>query len=254
MAELANREKIRDELVPVLKALIEDVLSGVGGSGCRLEAAVLFGSATGGNFIPGKSDINIFMVFDKVGIELLVSLRGIFNRHFKKLKSRPVVVDREFVEHSTDVFPMEFLEWRDHSVVIFGDDPLRDIDISLDNLRHQVEENLRGKRLRLIQSYFEMDTRRNRLQPFLEETLPNFLTVFRNILRLIGKTPVSDAVALIEAVQNEAGVELTTIRRLQQMKVDKVKMNKAELDILFRGYIEELKKLTEFVDAFVVNE
>lgn len=254
MAELANKEKIRSELQPLLRALLDDVQKGIANTGCRLEAAVLFGSAAAGNFIPGKSDVNTFMVFDCLGIELLTALRDIFNRHFKKLKARPVVLDREFIQHSTDVFPMEFLEWRERSVVFFGEDPLRDIDISLKNLRWEVEENLRGKRLRLIQSYFEMDSRRKRLQPFLEDTLPNFLTVFRNILRLMGKPPVIDAIPLIDSVQNETGVDLSTIKRLQQIKADKVKMNKIELDILFKGYVEELQKLTEFVDAFVVNE
>ncbi len=248
MAELRNKDKIRSELVPVIQALIDDTFSAAQKAGRSLRAAVMFGSVTGKDFIPGKSDVNIFMVFDATDINLLDALRPVFDRHFKKLKARPVVVDSDFVGNSSDVFPMEFLEWKERSLAVFGENPLDAIEISFANLRHQIEENIRGKRLRLVQSYFEIGPKPAKLQPFIEETLPNFLAVFGNIVRLAGRTPQRDAGLLFDEVERVSGVTLKSIRELQNVKKGRTRLREDELKRLFEGYIAELKQLILYVD------
>lgn len=250
MAELKDREKIRQELVPTLSSLLDDTLGAATETGCVLKSVVLFGSAIGKHYVPGKSDVNIFMVFDHTDLELLKQLRNVFNKYAKKLKGRPIVVDTEFVIHSVDVFPMEFYEWRDRSRVIYGENPLKNIEISRDNLRLQIEENLRGKRMKMVQAFFDMDPRKKHLQPFLEDTLPNFITVLRNILRLLGEPENRDTFSLIDAVEEKSGVSLSKMKRLQRMKVDEVKVGTKELEITFNGYLEELDGLTRFVDGY----
>jgi len=250
MAALKNTDRIRAEAAPVLESLIGDTLSAAGGAGRTLQAAVVFGSATGKHYIHGKSDINIFMVFDKVDMTLLKALTPVFNRNFKKLRARPVVVDSEFIDSSTDVFPMEFLEWKEGSVAVYGDNPLDSAEISQQNLRLEIEENLRGKRLRLIQSYFEIGGGPAQFRRFLDGTLPNFTTVFRNILRLTGTAPERDPDALMKAVEDKTGVKLDAFRRLLNCKRQGGKLSGAEIDSLFSGYIEELDALTRFIDGF----
>lgn len=250
MAELKDREKIRQELVPTLSSLLDDTLTAAGDAGCSLKSAALFGSAIGKHYVPGKSDVNIVLIFDSVGIELLKSLRDVFKKYVKKLKGRPVVVDLEFITDSVDVFPMEFYEWRDRSRVIYGENLLANVEISPENLRLQIEENLRGKRMKMAQAFFDMDPKKKQLQPFLEETLPNFITVLRNVLRLMGEPANRDAFGLIDAVEEKAGVSLSRMKRLQRMKVDEVKLGAQELEITFGGYMDELKELIVFVDKF----
>jgi len=250
MATMKNADKVRKEVAPLLEALLEDTLKAAAGAGRSLTAAVLFGSATGRHYTQGKSDINTFMVFDQADMPLLKALLPVFNRHFKKLRARPIVVDAEFIADSTDVFPMEFLEWKEGSVAFHGDNPLDAVEISRQNLRLEIEENLRGKGLRLIQSYFEVGGNPARFRSFLESTLPNFMTAFRNILRLAGETPERDPDALMRAVESKSGVKLDSFRGLLQSKKHSGKLSGAELDSLFRGYVEELEALTRYIDAF----
>ena len=250
MAKLENEEKIRKELAPVLSSLIDDTLKAGGVAGLELESAVLFGSAVGKSYVPKKSDVNIFMVFDRTDVALLKELTPIFRRYYKKLKAYPVVIDRDFIENSRDVFPMEFLEWKERSVVFFGKDPLEGVDISLDNLRLQIEENLRGKRMKLIQSFFDLDPKRGKLQEFIEDTLPNFLTVLRNILRLMCETPHRETQAVLDTVEEKTGVSLTNMRRFYCMKTDGVKIDRQESEILFKGMLDELAELTKVIDRF----
>jgi predicted nucleotidyltransferase len=250
MANLKNSEKIRPELVPILSALTDDASRAAAAAGRSLVAAALFGSATGPRYRPGKSDVNVFLVFDQVDMALLKALLPVFNRHLKKLRSRPVVVDSEFMFDASDTFPMEFLEWKESSISFFGTSPLDAADISRQNLRLEIEENLRGKRLRLVQSYFEVGGNAARFLEFLESTLPNFLTVFRNVLRLAGDAPEYEPEKLMKAIELRTGIDLTGFRRLIQSKACMMKITAGELDTVFHAYLEELDKITEYIDSF----
>lgn len=250
MAELLDRDKIRPEIAPTLASLVDDTLAAAGRAGARLLSATLFGSAIGKRYVHGKSDVNIFMVFEKVEISLLKELRDVFNKYQKKLRSRPVVVDMEFIKNSADVFPMEFFEWRDRSRVIYGENLLAGMEISKKNLRLQIEENLRGKRMRMTQAFFEMDPRKKHLQSYLEDTLPNYITTLRNILRLMDEAENRDAFGLIDAVEEKSGVTLSIMKRLQRMKTDGVKIGAKEAELTFAGYLEELGALAGFIDSY----
>jgi hypothetical protein len=174
----------------------------------------------------------------------------VFNRHLKKLRARPVVIDSEFMFDASDVFPMEFLEWKESSIAFHGENPLNGLEISKQNLRLEIEENLRGKGLRLTQSYFEVGGNTNQFRDFLESTLPNFLTVFRNILRLAGQAPEYDPEKLMKAVEMLTGIDMTGFRRLIQSRAGAMKLTAGELETVFHAYLEELDKITEYTDSF----
>ncbi len=250
MANLKNSDKIKPDVLGALDALTDDVLRAVSAMGRSLVAGVLFGSATGPRYRPGKSDINVFMVFDRVDMALLKALLPVFNRNLRKLRSRPVVVDSEFMYDATDVFPMEFLEWKESSIAFYGTSPLDSVDISRQNLRLEIEENLRGKRLRLVQSYFEVGGNAAQFRGFLEGTLPNFLTVMRNVLRMAGEAPEYDPEKLIKAIGLLTGIDLTGFKRLLQSKTGALKLTAGELETVFHAYLEELEKITEYVDSY----
>ena len=251
MAELLNKDRIKNVLHPILQPLLDDTLAAA--SGATLQSAVLYGSAVNADYAHGRSDINVYFVFDRVDLPLLKSLRDVFKKHYKKMRSNPVTLDEEYIKDSTDVFPMEFLEWKEQSVVIYGTDPLHAMDISPENLRLQIEQNLRGKRLRLIQSFFEMDPRKNQLLPFLLSTLPNFVVVARNILRLLDAAVTSDKLGMISALERKACLELKAFKRLLLIKKDKMRLGAEEAEIMFKQFLGEIDSLIAFIDKYIAG-
>lgn len=250
MADLVNKNNLKPEIAPTLEALLEDVVSAVAPSGASVVSAVLYGSAATKDYVPGKSDINVYIVFDRIDLPLLQALRPVYAKYFKKLKSNPVTLDDEYITDSQDVFPMEFLEWKEKSVVFFGEDPLSGLNISGENLRLQIEQNLRGKKLRLIQSYFEMDPKRRQLQPFLLGTLPNFIVVARNVLRLLDAAVASDIYTMLGALERLSAIEMPTFKRLVRIKYENLKVGDAEIEIMFKDFIAEIDRLIIFIDKF----
>lgn len=247
---ISNEEKLRASLVPILKNLIDDALIAADKTGCSLLSAALYGSAVGEDFVEKKSDINVLLVFDKIDLDLLNALRGVFKKHLPKLKARPVVIDREYIGGSADVFPMEFLEWKERNILIYGEDLLTGIDISLENLRLEIEENLRGKKLRLVQSYFEIQPGKGRIQDFIEATMPNFIVAFRNLLRLCNVPIPGDTKDVFREVGELAGTRLSNFNRLFHIKSQGIRIKPPETELLFKGYLQEIDSVIEFVDRF----
>ncbi len=252
MTATINVDRIRPELAGPVRDLVSRVVQTANSTGRHLCSCVMYGSAVGRGYRAGKSDVNLLFVFDSTDMELLNNLRGIFRKSLKVMKSLPVVVDVDFMKNSTDVFPMEFLEWKERSLLVFGEDFLGGLNISQDNLRYQIEENLRGKGMRVAQGVLGMAPVKGSSQRFLESTLPNFLTVIRNILRLTGNTPDPDLepAALITLAAQKTGVSLDSLKKIAAIRAAGSKVPQPEIDGLYDNYLRELKVLTAFVDSY----
>lgn len=59
---------------------------------------------------------------------------------------------RSELESSLDVFPLEFLDMKRDRALLFGDDLLAHMEVSVQNVRHQVEYLLRSSLLQLRQT------------------------------------------------------------------------------------------------------
>src|SRR3990170_7828080 len=70
-------------------------------------------------------------------------------RRFKKLKKIPFLFTKEELMDGVDVFPIEFLNIRQHHKILYGEDFLKDIQISKKDLRHQLEFEFRSKLIHL---------------------------------------------------------------------------------------------------------
>ena len=62
----------------------------------------------------------------------------------KKRFSRPLFMDREYIERSLDSFPIEFLEHEGCYAVLYGEDVLADLHIDPPDLRLQIERSSRA--------------------------------------------------------------------------------------------------------------
>src|SRR5437667_194921 len=70
--------------------------------------------------------------------------------------STPLFMTKEYVLHSTDVFPIEFTEIKERHRIIFGEDIFKDLDIPFKDMRLLCEQQIKGKLLHLRQAYLEI--------------------------------------------------------------------------------------------------
>ena len=121
--------------------------------GDRLLGAVLYGSAAAGDFHPDHSDVNVAFTFRTLGAPELEALRPLHDSWSKRRVTRPLLMSRETLDRSLDVFPLEYLLIREHHETLFGEDHFRGLVIDLGELRDQVERTLRAQEMGLAWTY-----------------------------------------------------------------------------------------------------
>ena len=87
-------------------------------------SALLYGSAARGDYIAGRSDINLLLVLDDPSPGRLRALAPAFATWRKATAEPPLLISRAEWDRASDVFPIEITDMRAGYRVLRGADPL----------------------------------------------------------------------------------------------------------------------------------
>jgi len=185
-------QMIKSEFLPSLQKLF----------GSNLKSVLLYGSAARGNFRKGISDVNILVLTETPDPESIMQLGKSASRIIRNKKlSLHFLTEKEF-QNSSDVFPMEYYDIKQAHVLLWGEDTLSGLILTPENLRHQVEERLRGSVNALRQAMLASQGRDKLLAGVLSEWYGSQTALFRGILRLLNREEIPEQPH--ELVQNVA--------------------------------------------------
>lgn len=217
--------------------------------GDDLVSLVLYGSAAGPDFVPGRSNLNFLVVLKRVTPEALRKSLPLYRDWQRQRIATPLFVDPEFLRSSRDVFPIEFLEMQAQHRLLAGQDILLDLKISPQNLRLQCEEELKGKLLNLRASYLETGGRTEAIEELMVNSLKSFLIVTKHLLRLQGLTPAREFLEVLNQAESLFGVSLETMRDVHSMRLGALRLDKSQAHAMFARYLSELEALASQADA-----
>ncbi|OQX87303.1 MAG: hypothetical protein B6D55_03880 [Candidatus Omnitrophica bacterium 4484_70.2] len=103
------RPEVRKKVVPYLKELLKI-------HGKNIISINLYGSATGKDFSPKTSDINLLVVFHQLPFEVLEKSLKLVSWGIDRKISCPLFLTLEHIRTSQDVFPIEFLEMKENHI------------------------------------------------------------------------------------------------------------------------------------------
>src|ERR1035438_2700641 len=115
-------------------------------AGSNLESVLLFGSAVSGDFHPGLSNLNLLCVLRDCSFAALQALAPVAKWWERQKQLAPLCMTRKELARSTDVFTIELLDMQQHHRVLFGEDVVQGLRISMHVHRVQVEYELRLRR------------------------------------------------------------------------------------------------------------
>ncbi len=118
--------KIPDQPQDIFVPLTQDYLQVFGKD---LISLMLYGSAAGGSYVKGKSDINILVVLTPEGINRLEDGFALVKNWRKRNVAVPLVMTKEFIASSLDSYPIEFLNMKNNSVLIYGENVLEPLNL-----------------------------------------------------------------------------------------------------------------------------
>jgi len=75
-------------------------------------SAILYGSAARGDFVPGRSDLNLMLIVDDLSPRALAALSAPFAAWRESGYEPPLVIGRPEWQRASDVFPIEISDMR----------------------------------------------------------------------------------------------------------------------------------------------
>ena len=236
-------EKVR-KLLEKFKAEAEKEL------GANLKSILVYGSLARGEFISGKSDINLLLVLEKVELGSLIKIGRMMRRYRAHRFATPIVVDEQYLKRSLDVFPIEFEEMKRHHLLLFGEDYISRLEVSRSHLRLQLERELKQNLLwlrELIISHPGFS--RNFLQALLNAS--RSLSAQLRALQLLKKE--LEGKEIIIALRELTGADFPALSWLVSLRQAPKLPKKSEVVNIMPALLEELEHLVRWVDQLEIE-
>ena len=160
----------------------------------------------------------------------------------------PLFLTQDYINRSTDIFPIEFLDMQENYQLLYGQDVLSGIHIDTKNLRFQCEQELKVKLLNLKQAYLRICRNKAALRSLLFQAFTSVLHISRNLLRLKNKKLVYQKLEMIKELGREFGIEQGLWEKILAAKLNQLKLNAKETEDLFMSFTAQLEKLVDAVD------
>ena len=214
-------------------------------------SAVLYGSAARGDFVRGRSDLNLILITDDLSAARLSGLGGALATWRKSGYEPPLVILRSEWARATDVFPIEITDMRCGYEVLRGPDPMAGLQVAASDLRRALEREFRGKLLRLRQGYMAAGGDPVSLGLLAERSSGTFLVLLRALLVLLGRpvpTEPAEVAAAAAAAMGMDGEPLLNVIRRRAERGWRCPPGE------FEAYLDAVARATTFLDQLQLGD
>ncbi len=216
-----------------------------------LKSVILFGSAAAGDHSGKPSDYNVLVVTEDLGIDTLNILSKTAAAWSKAGNPAPMLFTEERLTQATDVFPIELLDIRECHKVLYGEDLVEGLEIDTKNLRLEIEHELRGKLIRLRQSYLLTQGKPKAVADLMTQSLSTFLVLFRAALRLFEDQIPQKKFAALEKLATHLEFDEAVFQTVQDLKDGTQKAKDVAVGALFNTYLKTIECVIDAVDTYI---
>jgi predicted nucleotidyltransferase len=214
-------------------------------------SAVLYGSAARGDYVKGRSDVNLMVIAETAGFSLLRALGPALRRWRAASYEPPLLFTRAEWERATDVFPIEITDMKHGYELLRGSDPITQVRVNPADLRQALEGEFRGKLMRMRQAYATFGDEEKDLTPLALSSLSSILVLFRAMLSLDACGADGSAAGAVEAAARvadfppEALLEIVRNRDAGNWRCSSA---------TFEGYVTAVARAAHHVDQLQTGE
>lgn len=229
-------------LVPVREKLGENFLSGY-----------ITGGALNEGFDPTQRHINVLVIAQDLPTAKLDAISGGLPTSTKPPHIDPLFMTMQQLQRSLDVFPIEWFDMKERHWVLEGVDSLETLEVPQTYLRLQVEQELRGKHLRLVQEYLTGAAHPERLHAALARLASGFHTLFRALIRLHGEAAPPSLDRTISRVAELYDLDSTALGGAHRMRAQRRHSGADDTRATYRAFLAQVERLVAAVDGLRVS-
>lgn len=214
--------------------------------GARLVSLVVFGSAARRN---ATDSVDTLVICDRADAGLIGTLAGVSRAWIKGGHPAPLVFSESEWRDSTDAFAIEFLDVKAHHKVLAGRDPWAGVTIADEDVRRQLEHELRGKVIRVRQAVLAASGNSRALGQAITGSVAGFLTMLRALLRVSGEAAPAERTALVAAAAARVGFDAGPVTAIALAARDRKAPKLTPGDPQVAGYLNAVTRTAEYVNT-----
>lgn len=220
-------------------------------AGQNLQNIVLYGSAADGEYQADFSNLNLLCILRETSFSNLSAISPVVEWWRSKKNPAPLVMTREELEHSADVFSIELLDMQHRHRVLFGDDVMAALQIPLSLHRVQLEYELREKLILLRQRLLETGDNDRALWELLLGSVSAFGTLFRHALLALGDAAPHSKREAIQILATKIPFEPSAFLQLLDIRDHKAERRQFDAKDVFTRYLAAVQHVTSAVDTML---
>lgn len=218
-------------------------------AGTNVVSVVLYGSAAEGEFHPDYSDLNLMCVLRDVSLASLSKTAGVISWWRGKRHHPPLMLTSGELNASADVFSIEFSDMKQRYRVLYGEDPLRDLNVPMTLHRAQLEYELREKLLLLRQHLLLAGADEKQLWEVMLHSLSSFTTLFRHVLLEMGETGRKHSREAVAELSKKLSFDDSAFLQLLDVRARKSDRSRLRATDVAARYLEAVTTVATAVDG-----
>ena len=216
--------------------------------GDELVSVVVYGSAARDDFHENFSDVNLLVVLRELTLATLPALSEVLRWWSRELKLRPpLVMTRQELEESADVFAIELLDIQRAHRTLSGADIVADIAVPMNLHRVQVEHELRTTLLRLRHHLLLAGDNPEELRAVLAKSITSVLTLLRHALTAAGKSVDHNHASVVQGSREVFGIDVAPLQAVLDLRVSS--RQPEDLHGLYHAYMSAIQTVAHELDV-----
>jgi len=214
-----------------------------------VHAIILYGSLARGDYLEGRSNINILMVCEHLTLDLMKRFSTLNRQWSKERIVTPLMFAWKELGPFFENFPLEFFEIRDQHILLAGKDPFPELHIPGQNLRQECEREIRGNLLRVRQQFVESKGNAEGIHALLPISLTTLIPCLRGLYRMLGESSKGTPDAILDRTASVLELDPTAFHEVWLLKRGQSTPGKHDFPNLLDRYLGALSALIDKVEA-----
>jgi len=220
-------------------------------AGPNLESVVLYGSAVGGDYDPDYSNINLMIVLKETALAKLRALSPVVEEWVEKKRNAPLLITRDELERSADVFAIELMDMKSQHRVLFGPDFVASLQIPMQLHRAQLEYELREKLILLRQRLLIEARNEKRTWELMLRSVSAFATLFRHAVIAQGQPVPATKRDAVKALASSLGFDASPFEHLLDIREHRAERKQFRVEEVAARYLAAVEQVTGAVDRML---
>jgi predicted nucleotidyltransferase len=238
-------EGLPQEIQPLLRAYLKRVVPPLATS---LESLVLYGSSVRGEFVRGRSNVNLLLVMTSLDGETLRKLAKLQVRWKREQVMALLFTPGELQRWATS-FPLEFCELKEAHRLLAGRDLLPTIRLDEGLTPELIRREAKANLLRLRQRYVEGGGTGEAGLILLSLSMTGLAPCFRGWLRLRDRPIPARTEQQIEEIGLSLSIDSKPLLEAWDLRCGRISPGPVEVPRLFDRYLTAVEELVHHLEA-----